>query len=224
MSPQVGYLLRDQVVPRLKAVIPRSVNCVGSEDAQELIQDATCLAARIMHNAEANGKQVPHSSVAYYAIQHCKSGRRAVGHSSSDVHGTRTQLTGRSRLESMEEVVAIDEITGGEVLLHDVLSCDQEDPSTRAARKMDWEDFMAGLSLKDQAIVLLMIEGKSVSGMARKLKVSYWTVRNCKKNLGLKILEHMGDSILLDIQRSPRWKYDLAAVKEKVACKYDRLH
>ena len=70
MSPEAGWLLVDQIVPRLRAVIPRSVLCIGAEDHEELIQDATCLAARIMHNGEQNGKRVPHSSAAYYAIQH----------------------------------------------------------------------------------------------------------------------------------------------------------
>jgi hypothetical protein len=121
MSPKAGWLLVDQIVPRLRALIPWSVPCVGSEDHEELVQDATCLAARIMHNGEQKGKRVPHSSAAYYALQHCKSDRRSVGHSCSDVHGSATQLNGRSRLESMEEVVAVNEENGGEIyLLHDV--------------------------------------------------------------------------------------------------------
>ena len=45
MSPQAGFILQDQVVPRLKAAIPRAVLTIGSEDHEELIQDATCLAA-----------------------------------------------------------------------------------------------------------------------------------------------------------------------------------
>jgi hypothetical protein len=49
MSPRAGFVLQDQVVPRLRAVIPRTVLCVGSEDPEELVQDATCMAARIMH-------------------------------------------------------------------------------------------------------------------------------------------------------------------------------
>ena len=56
MSPQAGFILQDQVVPRLRAAIPRTVLTIGSEDHEELIQDATCLAARILHNAELNGK------------------------------------------------------------------------------------------------------------------------------------------------------------------------
>jgi DNA-directed RNA polymerase specialized sigma24 family protein len=224
MSPQVGYLLQDQVVPRLQAVIPRSVLCIGSKDHEELIADATLQAARIMHNAEAKGKTITASNAAYYAIQHCKSGRRSVGHSSVDAHGSACQLQGHSKLESMEQVVAVDEITGAEVLLHEVLSDDAEDPSTKAARKMDWEDFMSGLSARDQGVVALLVEGRSTSTMARKLKVCSSTIHHRKKSLAKSILEFMGDSILIDIQRRPNWKNNLTATKERLACKYDRAH
>jgi DNA-directed RNA polymerase specialized sigma24 family protein len=179
MSPEAGWLLVDQIVPRLRAVIPRSVLCVGSEDHEELIQDATCLAARIMHNGEAKGKRVPHQSAAYYAIQHCKSGRRSVGHSNSDVHGSSTQLNGRSRLESLEQIVAEDQEGGGEIFeLHDVLADDHEDPGTKAARKLDWETFMSGLSEREKAVVLQMIEGKNFTSIGRKLKLSPGTVNS----------------------------------------------
>jgi DNA-directed RNA polymerase specialized sigma24 family protein len=224
MSPQAGFLLQDQIVPRLRAVIPRSVLCVGSEDHEELVQDATCMAARIMHNGEQNGKRVPHSSAAYYAIQHCKSGRRAVGHSAVDVHGSACQLQGKVRVESMEEVVAIDEVTGGEILLHDVLSNDQEDPGTRAARKMDWEDFVAALPNREKAVIQFMIEGKTGSDIARKLKVSNSSVQTSKRRLAIKIVEFMGPEILIEIQRKPQWKQNLEATKERLACKHERSH
>jgi len=224
MSPQVGFLLQDQVLPRLRAVVPRSVLCVGSEDHDELVQDSCALAARIMHNAEAQGKTVTASSAAYYAIQHCKSGRRAVGHSAVDVHGSATQLNGRSRLESMEEVVAIDEITGGEVLLHDVLSDDQEDPSTKAARKLDWETFMSSLSEVDLAVVLLMIEGLCGAAIARALRTTATRIQTSKRNLAKLLVDYMGPEILQEVQRRPQWKADVLATKEKMACKYDRLH
>ena len=47
----------------------------------------------------------------------------------------------------MEQVVASNEECGGEIWeLHDVLSTDAEDPGTKAARKMDWSEFVSGLS------------------------------------------------------------------------------
>ncbi len=56
MSPRAGFILQDQIVPRLRSAIPTVCHCVGSEDAQELIQDSIALAAKLMHNVEAAGK------------------------------------------------------------------------------------------------------------------------------------------------------------------------
>ena len=81
MSPQAGFVLQDQVVPRHRSAIPTVCHCVGSEDAQELIQDSIALAARLMHNVEAQGKTVNPGNIAYYTIQHIKSGRRSTGRS-----------------------------------------------------------------------------------------------------------------------------------------------
>jgi hypothetical protein len=223
MSPQAGWLLVNQVVPRLRAVIPRSVLTVGSEDHEELVQDATCLAGRILHNAEANHKRISPSNAAYYAIQHCKSGRRAVGHSCVDVHGSSTQLNGRSRLESMEEVVAVDEITGGEILLHDVLSSDStEDPSVAVARKIDWEEFCSDLPVRERQVIEFLLEGRSGSAIARKLKTTDSRIQAIKRHLAKALIEFMGPEILKEIQRWPRWKNDILATRERLACKHDR--
>ena len=59
MSPQAGYLLQDQVVPRLQSAIPKVVHCIGSEDTQELIQDSIAMAAKMMHNVEKANKTMP---------------------------------------------------------------------------------------------------------------------------------------------------------------------
>ena len=40
MSPQAGWILQEEIVPRLRSAIPRTLNYVGSEDAEELVQDA----------------------------------------------------------------------------------------------------------------------------------------------------------------------------------------
>ena len=225
MSPQAGFILQDQVVPRLRSAIPKVVPCVGSEDAQELIQDSIALAAKMLHNVEAAGKQVTPGNIAYYTIQHIKSGRRSTGSSTVDVYGSGTQLNGKTRLNSLEEVVAHNEESGGEIYeLHDVLSQDEEDPGTKAARRMDWASFLASCSARDQTLIQFLSEGTSGAAMAKKLGVCSATVHHSKKKLAVKILEFMGAEILVDVQKSPRWKQDLAAVKEKIACKYDRCH
>jgi len=209
----------------IRAVIPRSVLCVGSEDYEELVADSCALATRIMHNAESKGKRITASNAAYYALQHYKSGRRAVGHSAVDVHGSATQLQGHSRLESMEEVVAVNEESGGEIFeLHDALSTDAEYPSTKAARKMDWEDFMASLSPRDQAVIECLIEGKTGSAMARKFRVSDSVIQTSKRHLAEAVVAFMGPEILIDIQRRPNWRNDLTANKERLACKHERSY
>jgi hypothetical protein len=177
-----------------------------------------------MHNGEQNGKRIPHQSAAYYAIQHCKSGRRAVGHGSSDVHGTSTQLNGRSRLESMEEVVASNEECGGEIYyLHDVLSNnDADDPSVVAARKLDWQEFIADLPARERAVVEFLVQGASGSAIARKLKTTDSRIQTIKKHLAQAIVEFMGPEILQEIQKLPAWKNGILATRERMACKYQR--
>ena len=87
MSPRAGFILQDQVVPRLRSAIPNVVHCVGAEDAQELIQDSIAMAAKLMHNVEKAHKKVTPGNIAYYTIQHIKSGRRSTGSSMVDVTG-----------------------------------------------------------------------------------------------------------------------------------------
>jgi hypothetical protein len=236
MSPQAGFLLQDQIVPRLQSAIPNVCHCVGSEDAQELIQDSIAMAAKMMDGAEQAGKKVVRfagrrsnevtaGNITFYTIEKLRSGRRSTGSSVVDVFGSGTQLNGTTRLNSLEEVVASSDEAGGEIFtFNDVLSRDEEDPGTRAARKLDWEEFMAGLSARDQAVIECLIEGKTVSAMARKLRVSDWTIKNRKKSLAVKIVEFMGPEILIDIQRRPEWKQNLEATREKMVCKYERCH
>jgi hypothetical protein len=91
MSPQAGWILQDQVVPRLKSAIPQVVRCVGPEEHDELIQDATAMAPRLMDSNEKAGKTVTPGNVAYFTIGHIRSGRRSTGSSICDAVGTGTQ-------------------------------------------------------------------------------------------------------------------------------------
>jgi len=236
MSPQVGLLLQDQVVPRLHSAIPNAVAFIGCEDAEELIQDGTALAAMMMHNAEQAGKKVVRSArgrrgkritagnVCYYTIEKLRCGRRSTGSTVVDVHGAGTQLKGNTRLSSLDEPAAVDEETGGELTFSDVPSRDEEAPGIQAARKMDWEAFMAGLSARDQAVIEGLVEGTSGSAMARKLGVCSSTIHHRKRSLAKAIVAFMGDDILIEVRRLPRWKDSLDATRERQAVRYERAH
>ena len=47
MSPKAGFLLQAEVLPRLISAIPQAVSFIGSEDAQELVQDGTLIGGRV---------------------------------------------------------------------------------------------------------------------------------------------------------------------------------
>jgi DNA-directed RNA polymerase specialized sigma24 family protein len=209
----------------LRSAVPLVAHCVGAEDPEELIGDATLHAARIVHSAESRGKTVSASNVAYYAIEHTRSGRRSCGNSRVDVMAAGTQLHGHSRLDSLEQVVASNDETGGEIWeLHDVLSNDSEDPGTKAARKMDWSEFASALPERERAAIICLVEGRSLKDVAKRFRVCDSTMQGDKRKLAVKILEFMGPDILVQVQRSPRWKQDLEASREKLACKHDRSH
>ena len=57
MSPKAGFILLDQIEPRLRATMPY-IRGVGSEDTEELLQDALAVAAKMIHDLEERGKEV----------------------------------------------------------------------------------------------------------------------------------------------------------------------
>jgi hypothetical protein len=215
----------NEIVPRLRSAVPQVAHCVGAEDPEELIGDATLHAARILHSAEARGKKITAGNAAYYAIEHTRSGRRSCGNSASDVHGAATQLKGRTRLESMEQVVASNEECGGEIWeLHDVLASDQEDPGTKAARKMDWSEFASALTERERAAINCLVEGRSLRNAAKRFRVCDSTMQGDKRKQAVKIQEFFGPDILVQVRKLPRWKDDLMTSREKLTCKHERCH
>jgi hypothetical protein len=243
MSPQAGFLLQDQIVPRLKSAIPIAVSFIGSEDAHELIADGTLIAAQMIHNAEQAGKQVLRNpgvgrrgarkmktisagNVAFYTIQKLKCGRRSTGSSTVDVMASATQLNGAARLTSLDEaapVTSVDDV-GEPLALHDVLSRDEEDPATKAARSIDWQTFMVSLSARDQAIINCLVEGKPLASVARKRQLNSSTILYHKRRLADAVLEHFGKDIIPQVLRKPNWKDSLDSTREKMACREERRH
>ena len=243
MSPQAGFLLQTQILPRLISAIPNAVSFIGSEDAHELIADGTLIAAQMIHGAERSGKKVIKTpgvgrrgtrkirtisagNVAFFTIQKLKCGRRSTGSRTVDVYGSGTQINGTTRLTSLDEaapVTSVDDV-GEPLVLHDVLSRDEEDPGTRAARKMDWDSFMASLSARDRAIINCLVEGKPLASLARKRHLNTSTILYHKRRLADAIQEHFGKDIIPQVLRKPNWKDSLDATREKIACREERKH
>jgi DNA-binding NarL/FixJ family response regulator len=226
MSPQASWILQEEVCPRLRSAVPNSVLCVGAEDAQELVADGIAMAARMVDRLDKQGKlkKVTPGNIAYYTIQHLKSGRRAGGTSTVDIMAPATQLNGTTQLHSLHEVVSQNE-AGDEIFeLHDVISCDREDPSAKATRKLDWETFLAGLSEVETLVVEFICAGKTLRAASRSAGVSDSTMQTHRRRVANKLLEFMGISILRDIAVLPHWKVGLDCERELMACRADRRH
>ena len=222
MSPTAKYMLLHDVVPRLKSAIPVAVSYVGSEDKEEMLQDGTVMAAKILTNANRNGKKVTAGNVAYYTLQHLKSGRRTVGNSSVDVLATGTQLQGRSTVYSVNEEVLMCGETDETVEVSELMSRDEEDPSTRATRRLDWQDFFASRDRKDRKLLSFIAEGRELNEIASKLKLTRLAVRQRTEQLRAPLRAFFGDALMADVCRSPQWFNDLRAVKEQLACRSER--
>ena len=233
MSPEAGWLLVDQIVPRLRSAIPNAVPICAPESPDEVIQDGVALAAQLIEGAERSGKKVVRSAngqrnqvtagnIAYYTIVKLRNGRRSTGSSTQDVHAVGTQIQGNTRLTSLDEPAALDEETGGELMFNDVLSRDEEDPGTKAARRMDWQDLVAALPNRERKVIQFMLEGRTGSSIARTLNTTDSAIQTSKRRLRIKIVEFMGPEILIEIQRKPKWRNDIIATRERMACKYQR--
>ena len=218
MSPQAGAVLLEQIAPRLKAAVP-FIKPVGSEDAAELLQDGLCMAAHLLESNERQGKNVPASSVAFYTVLHLKSGRRSHSAARTDVMGSGTQLDGKTAVISMETEVAYDPETMQPICLGEFLTCDQDDPSTKACRNIDWDEFIDSHDYRYGVLLKDMAEGRDVLSRSKEWGQKYSQVRVLKEKMETALREHMGPDAVEDSMRRPAWVGDLHAERERSACK-----
>jgi len=214
-------MLIQEVAPRLKTLIPH-IKPVGAEDSEELYQDSLCVAAKMLHDLEARGKQVTPGNVCYYVSLHMKSGRRSHSAGRTDVMSSGGQLDGKSMVLSFEEPAGMDPETGEEIPLGDMLAGNRDDPSMSASRNMDWEDFLDTHDQRYTALVCELAAGKKALETARDRRQSYFTVRQLKARLEADLREYMGEQAIADSARIPAWRGNIMANHEKAACRADR--
>ena len=223
MSPESGTMLLEEIAPRLRSVIPRCVKTVGAEDSEELVQDATYAAARMLDSVERAGKKVTAGNIAYYAILHMKSGRRGSGCGRTDALATATQLDASSSVLSMEEEVGYDPETDEAITLGDLLASEHEDPALAAARDIDWDLFLATHDYRYGVIVQGLLEGKNFGETASGCGAGFTHIYRLKAKLAEDLLAFMGRQAIADSVRIPAWRAHIVADRERVACRVERL-
>lgn len=223
MSSHADTVLTDEIVPRLRNLIPHHVSFVGAEDAEEVLQDATLMAARLLARARANGKSVTPGNIAYYTLLHIRCGRRSHSAGRSDAMGTRTQIMGLSRVTSLAAPIPSEEQSLDEPMtLGDVLASEAEDPSETAARNLDWQALLATLDERALAVLHCMAHEIPLQTVADDHDVSRSTVQTWRKTLPQAVRSFMGEELLHWLQQAPAWQENLRSFREQLACRLER--
>lgn len=204
MSAKVGAVLLEQIAPRLRATIPHAVRPTGSEDAQELWQDAVTMAAQMLVALEARGKEVTAGNVCYYMTLLMKRGRRSQSANRTDVLAPGTLLDKKSCARSLEDPVGLCSETGDAVVLGDLLAGAHEDPAATAARNLDWAAFLGEHDDRYPAMLRCAASGQPMNSLGGQPRASNSTVSARKRQLAGDIRAFMGEEVLREVCQRPR--------------------
>ena len=215
-------LLVEQIAPRLRTLVPKSVKPVGAEDTEELVQDAIVVAAQMLDRVERSGKKVTAGNIAYYALLHMRSGRRSQGSSRTDTMAPGTQLDHSSTVLSFEEEVGYDPELDEPIVLGELLASDHEDPAMEATRNIDWQLFLVTHDYRYGVIIKGMAEGRTLKDTSRDAGAGYSRLYQIKQRMAEAVREYLGDDAIADSAQTPRWKASIAVDRERTACRADR--
>jgi hypothetical protein len=217
-------MLMNQIMPLIAAAIARgAVRGTGSEDVEELTAEGRALAAKALDSAERRGKDVPPQSVAYYALEGLKQGRRSGYAGKADVMSAAATVCGRVNLRSLDEPMGADgDDPDQDMTLHDVLAAEGEDVDVAAARHLDWDKVMIRLDARNKAVVKAMAAGYGTNAIADKIKVSPPRICQLKESVANYVVESWGSNGIADATTPSQWRAGLRAVDEKRAARYSR--
>lgn len=222
MSPLLDNMLVNEVVPRLRRAA-NSIPKTGCEDDEEIVQDATLMAARIMDSAEKAGRPFTAGTVSYYAERAARAGRRSYGGNRSDVYSPGCRLAGRARHQRLDEEIEFE--TGDTGTLHDVIPpfephAREADPAEEAARNLDWEAFLAAHPPRHRTAILVLAQGGSMREAGQRCGLKDTAALLLKRRIAADLVAFFGEDVirrLLDGVR-PCWEAGLRYSRERHLC------
>jgi hypothetical protein len=206
-------MLADEIYPIIKKTVPRVVRPMGSEDAEELVQDAAASAAEMVEIMEKSGRDPLPRSIAYYSIQRTKSGRRSYGDKRMDILSAGFQMDNDGALSSLEEPLGGDD--EGSLTLGDMIAERREDPAAEVTRKLDWEEFSGRQDKRKQRIISEISAGLGTGEIAKLFLISPARIVQLKREIAKDIKSFMGDNILVESGQESVWERDLRCIHEK---------
>jgi len=131
-------------------------------------------------------------------------------------------LNGHSRVHSFDEPVAVDRSTDEPLTLGEILPAHDDDPATQACRRLDWDNLIQQLDAITKAVLLCLATCEELTSLVQRFGKSRSMIQNHKDRLGRLIKELMGEDILRQVQEQPGWHNDVQAIREKLACRWER--
>jgi DNA-directed RNA polymerase specialized sigma24 family protein len=222
MSPMMEEMLVNDVVPRLRKAVG-TISKIGHEDDEEIVQDATLMAARMMESAEKSGQPVTAGNIAYYVTKAARSGRRSYYSGRSDVLSPGCLIDGKARHDWLDDEIEIEAGFAG--ALHDVIGPagyhgQEPDPAEEAARNLDWETFLATHPPRHRIAILVLVEGGTMREAGKRCGLKDSAALILKRRIASDLVEFFGKDILrrlLDGIR-PGWESDLRMSRERHHC------
>ena len=204
-----------------RAIARGTAKAVGAEDTEELTADCIAQAARILHAGEANGKELPAKTVVYHALQRTKYGQRGPKKSISDVMAPRTQFLGRSTVIDMDAPLDAggDDGQPEHRTLHDALAAPGEDVAAVAARRIDWEDAIKGMSGVDADILCSMADGRWAREVGEQHGMNVEEVGRRRRELRHHIRRHWDRRVIAEVMSEPLWKKARRTLRERRRCR-----
>jgi hypothetical protein len=224
MSPTAGMILVNTIMPLIAAAIARgAVRGAGCEDVEELTAEGRALAAKALDSAERRGKAVPPQSVAYYALEGLKRGRRSGYAGMADVLSAAATVCGRVSVRSMDESVAVDgDDPDTAMTLHDTLAEYGEDPDAAAGWNLDMAALAGSLDDRQRDVLLGTAQGNPLKEIAQRNGISPARGVQIKRQIAGQAVALFGDGVLADAGRESYWRQGLRAVAERRTARYER--
>lgn len=225
MSPSAGMMLVQQIQPLILAAVGRgAVPLVGTEDTEELAQDTLAIAAAMLDSAEAAERPYTASTVAFYALQAAKGGRRSTYTGRSDVLCPAAGLDGSVQALSLDKPVAIGaDVEDEAATLHDVLPVRREGPDQEAGRRIDWEEVCLVLNDRQSVVLRDAACGIGPSRTAEDLAVSRPRLTQLRRQIAKRVSDTWGATDpFADVTAVPGWQRHLSVAREQWACRAER--
>ena len=222
MSPLLEEMLVKEVVPRLRSAA-RSIQKIGCEDDDEIIQDATLMAAKMMDSAERAGHKFTAGNMAYYAAKAARSGRRSYYSGRSDVYSPGCQIDGHAIHEHLDDEIEFD--SGDFGTLHDIISpfgpnSHEVDPADTAGREIDWQSFLESHPPRYRTALCALVAGETMREAGKRCGLKDSAALVLKRRIAADLVEFFGEDVimrLLDGMR-PGWESDLRMTRERHLC------